>query len=69
VMIDQDDQQPYDVYNRLLGKVYCNDKILNSELLLNDHANILTQYCSTSKFAEEKWAKEFGIKVFNLFIS
>lgn len=63
VTVDQDDKQPYDVYNRLLGKVYCEDKILNSELLLNGHANILTQYCSTSEFAEEKWAKEFGCAI------
>jgi len=60
VTIDQDDKQPYDVYNRLLGKVYCNDKLLNAELLLNRHANILTQYCSTSEFAGEAWAKKFG---------
>jgi len=63
VTVDQDDKQPYDVYNRLLGKVYCDDKILNSELLLNGHANISTQYCSTSEFAEEKWAKEFGCTI------
>ena len=63
VTIDQDDKQPYDVYNRLLGKVYCNGKILNSELLLNGHANILTPYCSTSEFAEEKWAKKFGCTI------
>ena len=60
VTVDQDDRQSYDVYNRLLGKMYCNDKILNSELLLYGHATILTQYCSTSEFAEEKWAKQFG---------
>jgi len=60
ITVDQDDKQPYDVYNRLLGKVYCNDKLLNAELLLNGHANILTQYCSTSEFAGEEWAKKFG---------
>ena len=60
VIVDQDDKQPYDVYNRLLGKVYCNDKILNSELLFNGHANILTQYCSDSEFSGESWAQNFG---------
>jgi len=60
VTVDQDDKQPYDVYDRLLGKVYCNNKILNSELLLNGHANILTQYCSTSEFSSESWAQEYG---------
>ena len=60
VTVDQDDKQPYDVYNRLLGKVHCNEKLLNSELLLNGHANILTQYCSTSEFSNESWAQNFG---------
>ena len=60
VIVDQDDKQPYDVYNRLLGKVYCGNKILNSELLFNGHANILTQYCSTSEFSSESWAQNFG---------
>ncbi len=60
VTVDQDDKQPYDVYNRLLGKVYCDGKMLNSELLLNGHANILTQYCSTSEFSSEPWAQNFG---------
>ena len=60
VTVDQDDKQPYDVYNRLLGKVYCNDKILNSELLFSGYANILTQYCSTSEFSSESWAQKFG---------
>ena len=60
ITVNQDDLQPYDKYGRLLGEVFCGDKLLNSELLYNGHANILTQYCDTSKFAGEKWAKEFG---------
>ncbi|GKS67547.1 hypothetical protein YTPLAS73_10940 [Nitrosarchaeum sp.] len=60
VTVDQDNKQPYDVYGRLLGKVYCDDKILNSELLFNGHANILTQYCGTSEFSSESWAQDFG---------
>ena len=36
--------------------VICGDKILNAELLYNAHANILTQYCPTSEFANEQWA-------------
>jgi len=34
--------------------------LLNSELLYAGHANILARYCSTSEFAGEAWAKEFG---------
>jgi endonuclease YncB( thermonuclease family) len=62
VIVDQDDKQPYDIYDRLLGKVYCNDKILNSELLSNGYANILTQYCSNSEFSSEPWAQDFGCR-------
>jgi endonuclease YncB( thermonuclease family) len=60
ITIDQDDKQPYDVYGRLVGKVTCSGKVLNSELLENGHANILTQYCKKSEFASESWAKKFG---------
>lgn len=60
ILIDQDDLQPMDDYGRVLAKVYCGDKVLNSELLYNNHANILTQYCSTSEFSGETWAQEYG---------
>ena len=59
-VFDQDDGQPYDVYGRLVGKITCNGNVLNSELLYAGHANILKQYCSTSEFSDESWAKEFG---------
>jgi len=57
---DQDDLQKVDQYGRVLAKVFCGDKVLNSELLYNGHANILTQYCSTSEFSGEAWAKRYG---------
>jgi len=60
ITVNQDDRQPFDIYKRILGKVYCGDKILNSELLDNDHANILTKYCKTSEFAKEDWAIKYG---------
>ena len=60
ITVDQDDRQPFDIYKRILGKVYCGDKILNSELLDNDHANILVKYCNTSEFAKEDWATKYG---------
>ena len=60
VIVDQDDLQPTDVYGRILGKVFCGNKILNSELLENGHAVILTQYCSTSEFSSEEWAQKYG---------
>ena len=58
--VDQDDKRPYDDFDRLLGKVYCGGKSLNSELLYNGYANIMTQYCSTSEFSEESWAQQYG---------
>ena len=58
--VDQDDKQPIDVFGRILGKVTCGSKVLNSELLYAGHANILTRYCSTSEFSNEGWAQEFG---------
>ena len=60
ITVDQDDLQPYDVYGRLLGKVYCESGVINEILLDNGHANILTQYCSTSEFSRELWAEKFG---------
>lgn len=60
VLVDQDDGQPYDRYDRVVGKVFCGNKILNAELLFEDHARILTKYCSVSEFASEYWAREYG---------
>jgi micrococcal nuclease len=59
-IVDQDDKQPYDKYKRMVGKVFCGNKVLNSELLYSNHANILTTYCKTSEFSSEPWAKKFG---------
>jgi endonuclease YncB( thermonuclease family) len=60
ITVDQDDKQPYDKYKRLVGKVFCGDKVLNSELLFSNHASILKKYCSTSEFSGEDWAKKYG---------
>ena len=60
ITVDQDDLQPFDIYKRILGKVYCGDKVLNSELLDSGNANILVKYCKTSEFAKEDWAKRNG---------
>ena len=62
ITVDQDDKQPFDIYKRILGKVYCGDNVLNSELLDSGHANILTKYCTTSEFAKEDWAIKYGCK-------
>lgn len=60
ITVDQDDKQPYDKYKRVVGKVICSGKVLNSKLLYNGHANILKQYCSKSEFSGEAWAQKYG---------
>lgn len=60
VTVDQDDKQPYDKYKRVVGKVICSGKVLNSELLDNGHAIISKQYCSKSEFSGETWAQKYG---------
>ncbi|MCV0373333.1 MAG: thermonuclease family protein [Nitrosarchaeum sp.] len=57
VTIDQDDLQPVDVYGRLLGKVYCENGIINEQLVQNGLAKISAQYCSQSEFSGEYWAQ------------
>lgn len=60
ILVDQDDLQKVDNYGRILAKVFCGNKVLNSELLYNGHASILTQYCFSSEFSGENWAKNYG---------
>jgi len=64
--VDQDDLQLYDDHHRMLGKVICSEKVLNSELLYNNLAKISTQYCSTSEFEFESWAQQFGCSSKNI---
>lgn len=56
-IVDQDDKQPYDSHTRVLGKVICDGKNLNAELLSSSHAKISKQFCKKSEFATEDWAK------------
>ena len=65
ITIDQDDLQPYDKYGRLLAKIFCGDKVLNSELLYNNLADISTEFCSTSEFSSEIWAQQYGCSTEN----
>ena len=58
--VDQDDDQLYDRYGRMLAVVYCGGKNLNEELLEEGHAVILTQYCDESEFGDQKWARDYG---------
>lgn len=60
VTIDEDDKETWGSYERMIGVIYCNDLILDEELLKAGHAIINTEYCSKSEFADTSWAKQFG---------
>ena len=60
VLVDQDDFQLYDQYDRMVAVVYCGGALLNAELLFAGHAEILTKYCKDSEFSDEEWAQLFG---------
>lgn len=63
ITIDQDDLQPYDVYDRMLGKVYCEGGVINEVLLSNGLGTVLTQYCNSSEFSGESWAQKYGCEI------
>lgn len=60
VLVDQDDGQLFDRYDRMVAKVFCDGRILNAELLYAGHAEMYTQFCTVSEFANESWAREYG---------
>lgn len=60
VLVDQDDKQLYDRFNRMIAVVYCDGVLLNAELLFSGHAVIMKGFCRASEFGEEEWAKQFG---------
>lgn len=60
VLIDEDDGQTQGSFGRIIGKIYCNKFNLNEAILEASHAEILTEFCAVSEFAEESWAQKFG---------
>ncbi len=60
VLVDEDDLQTKGSYDRIIGLIKCNGKILNKEILESGHGEISTQYCKTSEFADSDWAKRYG---------
>jgi endonuclease YncB( thermonuclease family) len=56
IQLQQDEGQPYDVYGRIVAVVYCQNKNLNEELVKNNLAVIMTEYCARSEFSKEGWA-------------
>jgi micrococcal nuclease len=60
VLVDEDDLQTKGSYDRIIGLIKCNGKILNEEILKSGHGEISTQFCKTSEFADSDWAKRYG---------
>ena len=59
VLVDQDDMLPTS-NSGVTGVVYCSSGNLNSELLDNGYAELKTEQCATSEFANEPWVKDHG---------
>jgi endonuclease YncB( thermonuclease family) len=59
VLVDQDDMLPTS-NSDVIGVVYCSSSNLNSELLNNDYAELETDQCAASEFANEPWVKDHG---------
>ena len=59
VLVDQDDMLPTS-NSGVTGIVYCSSSNLNSELLDNGYAELKTEQCATSEFANEPWVKDHG---------
>ena len=60
VLVDEDDGQTAGSYGRMLAEVHCGENILNEQLLRAGLAQFLDNFCTTSEFAKENWAREFG---------
>src|ERR671914_822431 len=59
VLVDQDDKL-LTSNSGIIGVVYCSSSNLNSELLENGYAELETEQCATSEFANEPWVKDYG---------
>lgn len=60
VLVDEDDGQPDGSYSRIVGKVICQGKMLNEEILKEGLGIIDTFHCTQSEFRKEPWAMNFG---------
>lgn len=59
VLVDQDDML-LTSNSDVIAVVYCSSSNLNSELLDNGYAELETEQCTTSEFANEPWVKDHG---------
>jgi len=59
-LVDEDDGQTQGSYDRMIGKVFCGNKVLNEELLKAGLAVMYTNFCAVSEFSSEDWAQRYG---------
>jgi endonuclease YncB( thermonuclease family) len=60
VTVDEDDGQMEGSFGRTIAAVYCGDKLLNAALLDSKLGVISKEFCGTSEFGSEDWAKRNG---------
>ncbi len=60
VTVDEDDGQREGSFGRTIAAVYCGDKLLNAALLDYKLGIISKEFCGTSEFGKEDWAKRNG---------
>ena len=60
VTIDEDDGQKEGSYGRTVAAVYCGDKLLNAAILDSKLGVMSKEFCGTSEFGSEDWAKRNG---------
>jgi len=60
VVFDEDDGQTEGSYDRIIGKVFCEGKLLNEILLEHDLAKIDSRFCTESEYGSESWVTAYG---------
>ena len=60
VLVDEDDGKILDNIGQMIGLVYCNGIILNSELLDANLGHLELRFCDSSEFGDSNWAKKHG---------
>jgi micrococcal nuclease len=59
-IVDEDDGQQEGIYGRTIAAVYCGDKLLNAAILDSKLGIISWEFCKTSEFGNDDWAKRNG---------
>ena len=59
-LVDEDDGQTPEGHSRVIGVVYCNDVILNKELLDSTLGYLSDRFCDSSEFGSSTWAQRHG---------